>query len=47
MLGPLLQLVGYAILIGLVVFDVVSWWYVVAFFLVALLVGQLQPRPRS
>jgi cellulose synthase/poly-beta-1,6-N-acetylglucosamine synthase-like glycosyltransferase len=41
-IGPLLQLAGYAILVALVLLDAVSWWYVAAFFIVALLVGQLQ-----
>jgi cellulose synthase/poly-beta-1,6-N-acetylglucosamine synthase-like glycosyltransferase len=41
-LGPLLQIAGYAILIVLIALDQVSWWYAVALFLVLLLVGQLQ-----
>jgi cellulose synthase/poly-beta-1,6-N-acetylglucosamine synthase-like glycosyltransferase len=41
-LGPLLQVVGYAILIVLVALDQVSWWYVAAFFVITLMVGQLQ-----
>ena len=40
--GPLLQVAGYAILIALIALDQVSWWYVAAFFVVTLLVGQLQ-----
>jgi cellulose synthase/poly-beta-1,6-N-acetylglucosamine synthase-like glycosyltransferase len=41
-LGPLLQVTGYAILIFLIVLDQVSWWYAAAFFVVSILVGQLQ-----
>ena len=41
-LGPLLQIAGYAIMVVLILLDQVSWWYAVAFFLVPLLVGQLQ-----
>jgi cellulose synthase/poly-beta-1,6-N-acetylglucosamine synthase-like glycosyltransferase len=41
-LGPLLQVAGYVILAALVVLDQVSWFYVAAFFVVTLLVGQLQ-----
>jgi cellulose synthase/poly-beta-1,6-N-acetylglucosamine synthase-like glycosyltransferase len=41
-LGPFLQVAGYAILIALLVLDQVSWWYVAAFFVVTLLAGQLQ-----
>lgn len=40
--GPLLQVAGYIILAVMVVLDQVSWWYVAAFFVVTLLVGQLQ-----
>lgn len=41
-LGPLLQVFGYAVLLALVLLDAVSWWYVIAFLVLALLVGQLQ-----
>jgi cellulose synthase/poly-beta-1,6-N-acetylglucosamine synthase-like glycosyltransferase len=40
--GPLLQVAGYAILIVLIALHLVSWWYAAAFFLVTVLVGQLQ-----
>jgi cellulose synthase/poly-beta-1,6-N-acetylglucosamine synthase-like glycosyltransferase len=41
-LGPLLQFAGYAILITLIVLRQVSWWYAAAFFVITLLIGQLQ-----
>jgi hypothetical protein len=41
-IGPLLQVAGYAILIVLIVLHLVSWLYAAAFFLVTVLVGQLQ-----
>ena len=41
-LGPLLQTLGYAIVIFLAVRGQVSWWYVLAFLAVPILVGQLQ-----
>jgi cellulose synthase/poly-beta-1,6-N-acetylglucosamine synthase-like glycosyltransferase len=41
-LGPLLQVAGYAIVIVLIALDQVSWWYAAAFFVVTVLVGQLQ-----
>jgi cellulose synthase/poly-beta-1,6-N-acetylglucosamine synthase-like glycosyltransferase len=41
-LGPLLQVAGYTILIVLIALDQVSWWYVAAFLVVTILVGQLQ-----
>ena len=41
-LGPLLQVAGYGILIVLILLDQVSWWYVAAFAVVTLLIGQLQ-----
>ena len=41
-LGPILQVAGYGILIVLILLDQVSWWYVAAFAVVTLLVGQLQ-----
>ena len=41
-LGPLLQVAGYAILIALIALDQVSWNYVAAFVVVTLLVGQAQ-----
>src|SRR4051812_34865266 len=40
--GPVLQIAGYGILGAMILLDLVSWWYVAAFFLVTLLVGQLQ-----
>jgi cellulose synthase/poly-beta-1,6-N-acetylglucosamine synthase-like glycosyltransferase len=40
--GPVLQIAGYGILGATILLDLVSWWYVAAFFLVTLLVGQLQ-----
>jgi cellulose synthase/poly-beta-1,6-N-acetylglucosamine synthase-like glycosyltransferase len=40
--GPILQVAGYAILVELIVVDRVSWWYAGSFFVVTLLVGQLQ-----
>jgi cellulose synthase/poly-beta-1,6-N-acetylglucosamine synthase-like glycosyltransferase len=41
-LGPLLQVAGYAILAVLIVLDQVSWWYVAAFFVITIMVGQVQ-----
>jgi cellulose synthase/poly-beta-1,6-N-acetylglucosamine synthase-like glycosyltransferase len=41
-IGPLLQVAGYGILVALILLHRVSWWYVAAFFLITLLVGQLQ-----
>ena len=41
-LGPFVQIVGYAIMIVLIRWHEVSWWYAVAFFLVPVLAGQLQ-----
>ncbi len=41
-LGPLLQVAGYGILIVLLVLHQISWWYAAAFFLVTILIGQLQ-----
>ena len=41
-LGPLLQVAGYAILLALVLLDAASWWYVAAFLVLSVLVGQLQ-----
>jgi cellulose synthase/poly-beta-1,6-N-acetylglucosamine synthase-like glycosyltransferase len=41
-LGPLLQVAGYAIMTALIVLDQVSWRYATAFFVITLLVGQLQ-----
>ena len=41
-LGPLLQLTGYAIMVVLVGLHAIYWSYAVAFLLVLLLVGQLQ-----
>jgi cellulose synthase/poly-beta-1,6-N-acetylglucosamine synthase-like glycosyltransferase len=41
-LGPLLQVMGFAILVVLIAFDQVSWWYVLAFSVMAVLTGQLQ-----
>jgi len=41
-LGPLLQVTGYAILIAMILLDQASWWYVAAFTVVTVLVGQLQ-----
>jgi cellulose synthase/poly-beta-1,6-N-acetylglucosamine synthase-like glycosyltransferase len=41
-LGPLLQVAGYAILVTLIVLDQVSWFYAAAFLVVTILVGQLQ-----
>jgi cellulose synthase/poly-beta-1,6-N-acetylglucosamine synthase-like glycosyltransferase len=40
--GPLLQVAGYGIMITLIVLDAISWWYAAAFFVITLLVGQLQ-----
>lgn len=41
-LGPLLQVAGYAILIAMILLDQASWWYVAAFMVVTVMVGQLQ-----
>jgi cellulose synthase/poly-beta-1,6-N-acetylglucosamine synthase-like glycosyltransferase len=41
-LGPILQVAGYGILIVMILLGQVSWWYVAAFTVVTLLVGQLQ-----
>jgi cellulose synthase/poly-beta-1,6-N-acetylglucosamine synthase-like glycosyltransferase len=41
-LGPLLQVTGYAILIAMILLDQASWEYVAAFMVVTLLAGQLQ-----
>jgi len=41
-LGPLLQVAGYAILVVLILLDQVSWWYVAVFAVVTVMVGQLQ-----
>lgn len=40
--GPLLQVAGYAIVITLIVFHQISWWFAAAFFVVTVLTGQLQ-----
>jgi cellulose synthase/poly-beta-1,6-N-acetylglucosamine synthase-like glycosyltransferase len=42
MLAPVLELAGYAVLAFLVVRDQVSWWYVAAYVVVALLAAQAQ-----
>jgi hypothetical protein len=42
MLAPLLQLLGYAVLVWLLVSDRISWWYAAAFAVVSLLAGQAQ-----
>jgi cellulose synthase/poly-beta-1,6-N-acetylglucosamine synthase-like glycosyltransferase len=39
--GPLLHLIGYAILIALLVADQISWWYVAAFAVVTVVAGLL------
>ena len=41
-IGPFVQVAGYAIMIALIVWYQVSWWYAAAFLLVPVLVGQLQ-----
>jgi cellulose synthase/poly-beta-1,6-N-acetylglucosamine synthase-like glycosyltransferase len=41
-LGPFLQIAGYAIMVVLILWHQVSWWYAAAFLLVPLLIGQLQ-----
>jgi cellulose synthase/poly-beta-1,6-N-acetylglucosamine synthase-like glycosyltransferase len=41
-LGPIIQVVGYATVIGLAAFGLVAWEYAVVFLLLALLVAQLQ-----
>ncbi len=40
--GPLLQVAGYAILLAMILMGLASWWYVAAFMVITLLVGQLQ-----
>lgn len=40
-LAPLVEVVGYAIVITLMVENVVNWTYLVAFFLLAVLTGQV------
>jgi cellulose synthase/poly-beta-1,6-N-acetylglucosamine synthase-like glycosyltransferase len=42
LLGPLLQVVGYTILVVLISLDQVAWWYAAAFFVITIMVGQLQ-----
>jgi cellulose synthase/poly-beta-1,6-N-acetylglucosamine synthase-like glycosyltransferase len=42
LVGPLLQVIGYGILLAIVLLGLASWWYVAAFLVVSLLVGQLQ-----
>jgi cellulose synthase/poly-beta-1,6-N-acetylglucosamine synthase-like glycosyltransferase len=42
LVGPLLQVLGYAILLALVLLGLAAWWYVAAFLVVSVLVGQLQ-----
>jgi cellulose synthase/poly-beta-1,6-N-acetylglucosamine synthase-like glycosyltransferase len=41
-LGPFLQIAGYAIMVALILWYQVSWWYAAAFLLVPVLIGQLQ-----
>jgi cellulose synthase/poly-beta-1,6-N-acetylglucosamine synthase-like glycosyltransferase len=41
-IGPVLQVAGYVILVVLILLHQVSWWYAIAFFLITLLLGQLQ-----
>jgi cellulose synthase/poly-beta-1,6-N-acetylglucosamine synthase-like glycosyltransferase len=41
-LGPLLQVAGYAILVAMILLDSVYWLYAVSLFVITLLVGQLQ-----
>jgi cellulose synthase/poly-beta-1,6-N-acetylglucosamine synthase-like glycosyltransferase len=41
-IGPVLQVAGYGILVVLIVLHKISWWYAAAFFVITLLVGQLQ-----
>ena len=41
-LGPFVQIAGYAIMVALIVWYQVSWWYAAAFLLVPVLIGQLQ-----
>lgn len=41
-MGPLMQIAGYAIVIGLAVFDEIAWEYAIALMIVVLLVAQLQ-----
>jgi cellulose synthase/poly-beta-1,6-N-acetylglucosamine synthase-like glycosyltransferase len=40
--GPVLQVLGYGILLALVLLGLASWWYVAAFIVISILVGQLQ-----
>jgi cellulose synthase/poly-beta-1,6-N-acetylglucosamine synthase-like glycosyltransferase len=42
LLGPILQVAGYAIVVLLLVLGLASWWYAASFLIVAILVGQLQ-----
>jgi cellulose synthase/poly-beta-1,6-N-acetylglucosamine synthase-like glycosyltransferase len=42
LLGPFVQIAGYAIIAVLILWREVSWWYAVAFLLVPILIGQLQ-----
>src|SRR4051812_10988109 len=41
-LGPFVQLAGYAIIVALILWHQVSWWYAAAFLLVPVLIAQLQ-----
>ena len=41
-LGPFVQIAGYAIIAVLILWHQVSWWYAAAFLLVPVLIGQLQ-----
>ena len=41
-LGPFVQIAGYAIMGALILWHQVSWWYAAAFLLVPVLIGQLQ-----
>jgi hypothetical protein len=42
LVGPLLQVIGYGILVAMILLGLASWWYVAAFLVVSVLVGQLQ-----
>jgi biofilm PGA synthesis N-glycosyltransferase PgaC len=42
LIGPVLQVAGYAIVIVLAALDAVSWPYAIALFVIVVLVGQLQ-----
>jgi cellulose synthase/poly-beta-1,6-N-acetylglucosamine synthase-like glycosyltransferase len=42
LVGPLLQVIGYGILVATILLGLASWWYVAAFLVVSVLVGQLQ-----